>query len=187
MTVNGLDGMAGAHELRAMIREVLRDALATGYLAMPSPAGQAVRPGPATGDSDAHVVAGLQARVLTATPPSSVRDGIRHQIEPARGLAAADAAPASVSASGPGAGRGRPASSAASTADGPPGGTGTARYVRLATDEDLREFVLTVLRLADNPARRRDLLAGRLRVTLTGSSARQAGSPGSSDDARTCR
>jgi hypothetical protein len=38
--------------------------------------------------------------------------------------------------------------------------------VRLATDEDLHEFVLRVLRLADNPKRRRDLLAGRLRFTL---------------------
>jgi len=38
--------------------------------------------------------------------------------------------------------------------------------VRLATDEDLREFALQIVRLADNPKRRRDLLAGRLRFTL---------------------
>jgi hypothetical protein len=38
--------------------------------------------------------------------------------------------------------------------------------VRLATDEDLREFVLQIIRLADNPKRRRDLVAGRLRFTL---------------------
>jgi len=38
--------------------------------------------------------------------------------------------------------------------------------VRLVTDEDLHEFVLRLLRLADNPRRRRDLLAGRLRFTL---------------------
>jgi len=43
------------------------------------------------------------------------------------------------------------------------------RPVRLATDEDLHNFVLSVVRLADNPARRRDLLAGRLRFTLAGS------------------
>jgi len=42
----------------------------------------------------------------------------------------------------------------------------TLRPVRLATDEDLHEFVLQILRLADNPKRRRDLLAGRLRFTL---------------------
>jgi hypothetical protein len=40
--------------------------------------------------------------------------------------------------------------------------------VRLATDEDLHAFVLRVVALADNPKRRRDLLAGRLRFTLAG-------------------
>ena len=48
------------------------------------------------------------------------------------------------------------------------------RHVRLATDEDLHQFVLTVVRLADNPARRRDLLTGRLRFTLSGSLGGQA-------------
>jgi len=48
--------------------------------------------------------------------------------------------------------------------------------VRLATDEDLREFVLRVLRLADNPKRRRDLLAGRLRFTLGPGAAASAAS-----------
>jgi hypothetical protein len=38
--------------------------------------------------------------------------------------------------------------------------------VRVATDEELHAFVLQVVRLADNPKRRRDLLAGRLRFTL---------------------
>jgi hypothetical protein len=42
----------------------------------------------------------------------------------------------------------------------------TLQPVRLATDEDVREFVLQIVRLADNPKRRRDLLAGRLRFTL---------------------
>jgi hypothetical protein len=57
-------------------------------------------------------------------------------------------------------------------------GGAAARHVRLATDEDLREFVLTVVRLADNPARRRDLLTGRLRFTLTGSPGGHASPPG---------
>ncbi len=39
--------------------------------------------------------------------------------------------------------------------------------MRLATNEDLHEFVLQIIRLADNPKRRRDLLAGRLRFTLS--------------------
>jgi hypothetical protein len=38
--------------------------------------------------------------------------------------------------------------------------------VRLSTDADLHAFVLQVIRLADNPKRRRDLLGGRLRFTL---------------------
>jgi hypothetical protein len=42
----------------------------------------------------------------------------------------------------------------------------TLQPVRLATDAELHEFVLRVLALADNPKRRRDLLAGRLRFTL---------------------
>jgi hypothetical protein len=42
----------------------------------------------------------------------------------------------------------------------------TLQPVRLATDEDLHKFVLQVVRLADNPKRRRDLVAGRLRFTL---------------------
>jgi hypothetical protein len=56
-----------------------------------------------------------------------------------------------------------PATGARETVSAP--GT-TLRPVRLATDEDLHGFVLEVLRMADNPKRRRDLLAGRLRFTL---------------------
>jgi hypothetical protein len=48
------------------------------------------------------------------------------------------------------------------------GAGGEVRAVRLRTDEELREFVLQVLRLADNPKRRRDLLTGRLAFTLDG-------------------
>jgi hypothetical protein len=48
-----------------------------------------------------------------------------------------------------------------------PGSGVTLQPVRLATNEDLHEFVLQIMRLADNPKRRRDLLAGRLRFTLT--------------------
>jgi hypothetical protein len=43
---------------------------------------------------------------------------------------------------------------------------GTLQPVRLRTDAELHAFVLQVLRLADNPKRRSDLLAGRLRFTL---------------------
>jgi hypothetical protein len=38
--------------------------------------------------------------------------------------------------------------------------------VRLGSDQELHEFVLRILRLAEEPQRRQDLLAGRLRFTL---------------------
>jgi hypothetical protein len=40
--------------------------------------------------------------------------------------------------------------------------------VRLETDEDVRQFALDIVRLAGNPARRADLIAGRLTFTLAG-------------------
>jgi hypothetical protein len=58
-----------------------------------------------------------------------------------------------------------PGSPVARPATGPRPGV-TMRPVRLATDEELHEFVLHILALADNPKRRQDLLAGRHRFTL---------------------
>jgi hypothetical protein len=49
--------------------------------------------------------------------------------------------------------------------------------VRLLSDEDLHEFVLRVVALADNPKRRRDLLTGRLRFTFTGAPAAAGHNP----------
>jgi hypothetical protein len=46
----------------------------------------------------------------------------------------------------------------------------TVQTVGLSTDEELRAFVLQVIRLADNPKRRRDILSGRLRFTLAAAS-----------------
>jgi hypothetical protein len=43
---------------------------------------------------------------------------------------------------------------------------GAVKAVRLSTDQELHEFVREVLRLAEDPQRRQDLLAGRLRFTL---------------------
>jgi len=43
--------------------------------------------------------------------------------------------------------------------------------VRLSNDTELAEFVLRVLKLADNPKLRRDLISGRIRFTLAGQSA----------------
>jgi hypothetical protein len=44
---------------------------------------------------------------------------------------------------------------------------GGARGVRLADDADLAAFVAEIVRLAGDPRQRQDLLAGRLRFTLT--------------------
>jgi hypothetical protein len=68
---------------------------------------------------------------------------------------------------------GVPVASAASSAAAPPAaaaqnGDGGVQAVRLRTDAELHEFVLKVMRLADNPARRADIVAGRLRFTLAG-------------------
>jgi hypothetical protein len=49
--------------------------------------------------------------------------------------------------------------------------------VRIGSDDDLRDFALRVLALADNPKQRRDLITGRIRFRLAGpreAAARQA-------------
>jgi hypothetical protein len=74
---------------------------------------------------------------------------------------------------GVGASQGRPVPGGARQ---PPGGLdGSLQEVRLSTDEELHAFVLQVLRLADNPRSRRDILAGRLRFTLASAGGHQAG------------
>jgi hypothetical protein len=105
---------------------------------LPAQAGQPrVPPPPSAGQSGAS---------LPAAPPTS------------------DPAPSRPAASGPVAAGGGAAAGFGGRSDGAQ--SDGAVPVRLATDEDLHEFVLRVLRLADNSKRRRDLLAGRLRFTL---------------------
>lgn len=158
MTGNGTNGLPDAAELRLLIREVLRDALVAGHLeALPS------RPQPAAGN-----ISPQQPRVPPAAPPSDIPPGAIQQT----GAPAGGPGPPGLAASG----AAESASAAGRTTPGAGSSTGT-RHVRLATDEDLHQFVLTVVRLADNPARRRDLLTGRLRFTLSGSPGGQA--PGS--------
>jgi hypothetical protein len=65
-----------------------------------------------------------------------------------------------------GAGQGRPGPGGAGQR--PDDRDGSPQQVRLSTDEELHAFVLRVLRLAGNPKRRSDILAGRLRFTLAG-------------------
>jgi hypothetical protein len=136
MTGNGTSDLPGAAELRLLIREVLRDALADGHL-----------------------------KAAPAAPPSDIPAGaIQQPGSPAGGPGVPGPAVSRVA---------EPASAASDSTRGSASGAGT-RHVRLATDEDLHRFVLTVVRLADNPARRRDLLTGRLRFTLSGSPGGQA-------------
>lgn len=143
MSANGMSDLPGTEELRLLIREVLRDALAAGYLKAPPASISTARGRPATppgtGTTSAH-----QVRALPAAPPAEIPAGA---IQQSAAELAASAGPGTArSVSSPG-----------------------TRHVRIATDEDLHNFVLTVVRLADNPARRRDLLTGRLRFTLSGS------------------
>jgi len=53
----------------------------------------------------------------------------------------------------------------------------TAWDVLMQTDADLREFALRVLRLADNPKMRRDLIAGRIRFRLASETSPAATAP----------
>jgi hypothetical protein len=55
---------------------------------------------------------------------------------------------------------------------------GAVKAVRLGTDQELHEFVREVLRLAEDPQRRQDLLAGRLRFTLDPEAPGAGASPG---------
>jgi len=160
MTGNGTSDLPSAEDLRLLIREVLRDALAAGHLKSPPSSISAGGGRPATPHSGAGNTSSPQPRVLPAAPPTEIPAGAIQQTGlPAGGPGVPGPAASSAAGSASSAGRGTPGSARS---------TGT-RHVRLATDEDLHNFVLTVLRLADNPARRRDLLAGRLRFTLSGS------------------
>ena len=49
--------------------------------------------------------------------------------------------------------------------------------VRIETDDDLRDFALRVLKIADNPRLRRDLIAGRIRFRLPDQPAGAASRP----------
>jgi hypothetical protein len=53
-----------------------------------------------------------------------------------------------------------------SPAPGTSPGEAAVQPVRVGSDQELHEFVLRILRLAEDPQRRQDLLAGRLRFTL---------------------
>ena len=86
MTGNGTSDLPGAAELRLLIREVLRDALADGHLKTRSfhnaePSQRRPTPLPAAADASPQ-----QPRVLPAAPPSDIPAGaIRQTGSPAGG------------------------------------------------------------------------------------------------------
>ena len=164
-----MENAAAPDALRQLVREVLRDILpAHGQRSSPPPpapappavpaAPSAVPPAPsAVPPAPSAVPAAPSAvrRALPAAPPTS-------DPFPSRATAAAGVTEIA------GAGGSRAAAARSDV---------TRQPVRLASDEELHEFVLRVLRLADNPKRRRDLLAGRLRFTLA-SGDRDGAAPG---------
>lgn len=143
-------------ELRALIRDVLRDVL---------PAAIERRPG--------RVPATAGSAQLHASPPPGVPAGA-----PQTASAPQTAGAQQTASDQPIATPSQAASAPTEPGDlgGRPAGSGRpalnrstlTRPVRLENDADVRQFALEILRLADNPARRRDLLTGRLTFTLAG-------------------
>jgi hypothetical protein len=137
---DGVSPDGASPELRELVREVLREVL-PGLTAQNGQNGRAARPRPAVPNS-----------MIVESSGQIAHKSLHDHGQPASGSPAAwPGAPV--------ASPGSPGSPAASP-------DVTLRPVRLATDAELHEFVLHILALADNPKRRRDLLAGRLRFTL---------------------
>lgn len=154
-------GQASAAELRRLVREVLAEVLPGRGPADGAPPAAGRPPGPRAGSSGPGSPPGT---VLTAGGvPSGVPAG-----RPA-GSVPGSAAP------GP-AGSAPPAASTTSSAAAGHPDAGSWE-VRIGSDADLREFALRVLKLADNPKQRRDLVAGRIGFRLAGP-AERTGAPG---------
>jgi len=126
-----MDGLA-PDELRALVREALRDAL-PGLAAR-----NAAADGPVSDSTPSD------STIPASTIPDSSVSGSSISDYP------------------------RPESTApeSTVPEGTPRPGGSVQEVRLSTNAELRAFVLQILRLADNPKRRSDILAGRLRFVL---------------------
>lgn len=155
----------GPDLLRELVKEVLAEVLgrpghpvggAGSPAALADSAGsQAALAGSA--GSPAALAGGEPDRpVSRAAPPDSVPPG-----EPLLPVRPGVPAPAGPDRPAP-AGRGRPA----------PADEAGSWTVRISTDEELHQFVLRVLRLADNAKLRRDLISGRVRFRLASGAAR---------------
>jgi hypothetical protein len=151
--VSGADG-AAPDALRDLVREVLRDLLPALAARNGSPLSSAPSSAAAPAARPAAPATRSPSFAPPATPPRPPATPPTSEPAPFRPAEAAGAA-------GP-----LGAAGALGVAGAASGSGATAQTVRLASDEDLREFVLQVLRLADNPKRRQDLMTGRLRFTL---------------------
>ena len=163
--------------LRELVREVLRDlipALANGA----APGNALAAPHPAAPGNALAAPLGVARPGVPSAPPSGVPSALPSGVPPACSPAhpvtpvprAASAAAHLVTLpSRASSGTAQLPSPAAAELAGPGAAAGNdsgLQPVRLATDEELHAFVLRILALADNPKRRRDLVAGRLRFTL---------------------
>jgi hypothetical protein len=172
-------GIPADNELRLLIREVLsdalpalRDRLAAGNGAAASTADArslAERTAGAGAFTNGLQVALRGAVALPDAPPTAI---------PAGAVDDADAPPDAggreahrTTAFWAAATRGGRAAAKNVTPRAAPDRGVAVRHVRLETDEDVRQFALDIVRLADNPARRADLIAGRLQFTLARSPA----------------
>jgi hypothetical protein len=144
---------------------------------------------PATSGELRRLVSEVLAEVLTLPPvprPPAPRPPAPRPLAPRSAVRPASAVTAGGIPSGVPAGEPASATPAGrresdGTADGRPALLdGEAKpppdffVVRLGTDAELHEFALRVLRLADNPKMRRDLIGGRIRFRLAGETSGQA-------------
>lgn len=182
-----------AAELRRLVGEVLAEVLPAlrsadsraSRSAMTARADPpAARPRLAAPPATVPSAGGVPSGVPAGLPPAGARHGGPGGAGPPAGArhgglagsaASAGTANGEVRQPGPAQGPGRSRSRSPARAGGPtPAEPATALAgadswdVRISTDAELREFVLRVLRLADNPKLRRDLIAGRIRFRLAG-------------------
>ena len=176
-----VNGTPTPDALRELVREVLRDVLPALAARNSSPSTAATASpsapfvdGPLPTAQRVSTVPPMPPAVPvappTSDPPPSRAAGTpgASGIPGTRGSAGATGTAGTRGSVGP---DGTAGAGGASRANGAAGAFETAlgvtmQPVRLATDEDLHTFVLQIVRLADNPKRRRDLLAGRFRFTL---------------------
>jgi hypothetical protein len=174
-----MDGAPAPDALRELVREVLRDVLpalagqnGSGSFASstPTPTMHVSAPSGPRAASSELPAGGRRSPAVPPTPPTSdPPPSPRAGVEGVPGAAGVNKVPGAAgvnrvpgAAGLPEAFGGRPGGAYQTASE--PGVT--LQPVRLVTDEDLREFALQIVRLADNPKRRRDLVAGRLRFTL---------------------